>query len=32
MELYIDHLCAVYRLTAAGTAIEVLEVRRKGLA
>ena len=32
MELYVDHLCAVYRLTGAGTTIEVLEVRRKGLA
>jgi hypothetical protein len=29
MELYVHHLCAVYRLTGAGTVIEVLEVRRK---
>jgi hypothetical protein len=31
MELYVQHLSVVYRLTGAGTAIEVLEVRRKGL-
>jgi hypothetical protein len=31
MELYVQHLSAVYRLVGAGTAIQVLEVRREGL-